>query len=199
MTSSGFLKLLKSFKQLLPRRPKGWMAVLAAMLVLSIFAVEFYQSDSSSNQDASSQAKTNPGQLYPVVKVADGDTITIMVGDAHVPLRLIGVDTPESVDPRRPVECFGQEAAQFTRQHLEGKQVYVMADPTQQDVDVYGRLLRYVTLEDGRDFNALLISEGYAHEYTFRVPYENQKLYQQLELQAQNTQRGLWHPNNCPQ
>src|SRR3989338_7085144 len=84
-----------------------------------------------------------------VVRVVDGDTI-VLDGDEKV--RLIGVDTPETVDPRKPVQYFGKEASEFTRRMAEGKRVRLEFD--QDTKDRYGRTLAYVYLEDGTFLNA---------------------------------------------
>src|SRR5689334_4640170 len=88
-----------------------------------------------------------------VVRVIDGDTVDVRLEGQVVRLRLIGIDTPEVVDPRRPVECFGREASARAHELLDGQTVAVESDPTQGDTDRYGRLLRYIWLSDGRLFN----------------------------------------------
>ena len=102
------------------------------------------------------------------VRVVDGDTLRLRVDGRDEPVRLIGINTPESVDPRRPVECLGKEASAKAAELLRGAQtVEVEADPTQDTRDAYARLLLYVWLPDGRLLNRELIANGYAHEYTF--------------------------------
>ncbi len=102
--------------------------------------------------------------LHAVVRVVDGDTL-IVEGVGRV--RLIGVDTPESVDPRRPVQCFGREAAQFTRQLVAGRRVRLEYDWPRQDA--YGRTLAYVFLPDGTFVNAEIIRQGFGFAY-LQVP-----------------------------
>lgn len=132
-----------------------------------------------------------------VVAVIDGDTVDVEIDGRKERLRLIGIDTPESVDPRRPVECFGREAAAQSRTLLTGQTVYLEADPSQDESDRYGRLLRYVWLADGRMFNYEMIANGYAFEYTYRVPYAYQQQFQQAERNAREAERGLWSPRTC--
>ncbi len=127
-----------------------------------------------------------------VVRVIDGDTIQVFVKDAKETVRLIGVDTPETVDPRKPVQCFGKQASDFTKSLLTGKTVYLESDATQGDTDKYQRLLRYVFLEDGTNVNRLLIKEGYAHEYTYKVPYTYQTAFKDAEKSARENNKGLW-------
>ena len=99
------------------------------------------------------------GELYPVVSVADGDTITVAIAGVDERVRLIGIDAPEL---HNPVECFAQESADHARGVLEGTSVRLVADPSQDDRDRYGRLLRYVFLPDGANVNADLVASGYA-------------------------------------
>jgi micrococcal nuclease len=101
------------------------------------------------------------------------------------------VDTPETVDPRKPVEYFGKEAAEFTRSQLEGKQVRLEYD--WQRTDKYGRTLAYVYQEDGSLFNAKIIAVGYAHAYT-KYPFKQElmDLFRTFERDARENRRGLW-------
>lgn len=128
-----------------------------------------------------------------VERVVDGDTF-ILEGGARV--RLIGVDTPESVDPRKPTECFAKEASQKTKDLIEGRVVELMTDASQGDVDKYGRLLRYVAVE-GEDLGQRLISAGYAREYTYDTTYAHQAAYKEAMEHAQQTEQGLWRPGAC--
>lgn len=135
--------------------------------------------------------------LYTVSSVVDGDTIKVVRGNEQETLRLIGIDTPETVDPRKPVQCFGKEASTKAKSLLSGKSVRLEADPTQGERDKYQRLLRYVFLEDGTSFNKLMISEGYAYEYTYNTPYKYQSEYKQAQKEAETNKRGLWADNAC--
>jgi micrococcal nuclease len=112
-------------------------------------------------------------------------------------VRLIGVDTPETKDPRKPVQCFGKEASEFTSQKLLGKQVRLGGDATQQERDKYGRLLRYVYLPDGILFNRQLIAQGYAYEYTYKIPYRYQIDFKANQASAQKSALGLWNSTTC--
>jgi micrococcal nuclease len=145
----------------------------------------------------SSPQPTGTTGLYSVLSIVDGDTIKVKDGDRSETIRLIGVDTPETVDPRKPVQCFGIEASNKVKALLTGKRVRLQSDPSQEDKDKYNRLLRYVFLEDGTNLNLLLISEGYAHEYTYDVPYALQKEFQTAEKSARENEKGLWSPTAC--
>ncbi|MBU0708808.1 thermonuclease family protein [Patescibacteria group bacterium] len=143
------------------------------------------------------EIKTDNKQTFRVVKVVDGDTIAVDINGVTESIRLIGIDTPETVDPRKPVQCFGVEASNKAKSVLDGKVVTLESDSTQGDRDKYGRLLRYVFLEDGTHFNKLMIIEGYAFEYTYQLPYKYQNEFKQAEIEARETKRGLWADDTC--
>ena len=110
-----------------------------------------------------------------VERVVDGDTLIVRdVGR----VRLIGVDTPESVHPNRPVEFFGREASAFTKRLVAGKRVRLEYD--QRRTDRYGRTLAYVHLPDGTFVNAEIIRRGYGHAYT-RFPFKHLDRFRQLD------------------
>jgi micrococcal nuclease len=102
---------------------------------------------------------------------------------------MIGVDTPETVDPRRPVERFGREASDFLKRLVEGKRVRLEYD--QQRLDVYKRTLAYVHLPDGTFVNAEIIRQGYGFAYT-RFPFKHLEQFRALEREAREAGRGLW-------
>jgi micrococcal nuclease len=137
------------------------------------------------------------GDGYQVDRVVDGDTVRVFVGGVSESIRIIGLDTPESVDPRKPVECFGLEASNKAQELLQGKVVELEMDPTQGDRDRFGRLLRYVILPDGRNFSQVMIEEGYGFEYTFIKPHRYQEDFKEAQRQAREQQRGLWNPTVC--
>ena len=128
-----------------------------------------------------------------VERVVDGDTRVGRYPGGHRTVRLIGVDTPESVHPTEPVEHFGLEAADFSRCRLDGQAVRLVLDRTGDTVDAYGRLLRLVYLDGGENFNATLIREGYGHAIR-RFDYSMRRQFIALENQARIQRRGLWAP-----
>ncbi len=137
-----------------------------------------------------------PEGSYLVASVVDGDTIGVMMDDEIVKIRLIGADTPETVHPTKPVECFGAEASAFTNSELLNQYVSLEEDSTQSDKDRYGRLLRYVFLE-GENFNEKLIRDGYAYEYTYDDPYKYQSSFKSAEQYAASNEIGLWSDDVC--
>ena len=125
-----------------------------------------------------------------VERVVDGDTRVGRYPGGHRTVRLIGVDTPESVHPTEPVEHFGLEAASFARSRLDGQAVRLVVDRTGATVDAYGRLLRLVYLDGGENFDATLIREGYGHAMR-GFDYSMRRDFIALENQARIQRRGL--------
>jgi micrococcal nuclease len=153
--------------------------------------------------------------MYPVVHVVDGDTIDIeaaatdgrssdpSLGEgfrkdgAKVRVRLIGINAPESVDPRRPVQCFGKEASAEMSRIVGGQSVRLETDPSQDTYDRYGRLLAYAFLPDGTDVNLHMIEAGFAYEYTYHLSYRYQKEFKAAQAAAEKRGSGLWAAGVC--
>lgn len=129
-----------------------------------------------------------------VIRVVDGDTIEIEGGQK---VRYIGIDTPETVDPRRAMACFGKEASNKNKELVEGKVVILEKDIT--NVDKYNRLLRYVYLKqvDGTLLfvNDYLVREGFAKNYTYPPDIKFNVQFLEAEKEARENNRGLW--NKC--
>ena len=136
--------------------------------------------------------KIYPEKQYLVTNVLDGDTFEIKVGWRKIKVRMIGVDTPETLDPRKPVQCYGKEASEETKRILVGKLVTVEKDSTQDDVDRYNRLLAYVYTESGLFVNKYLIEGGYGREYTYSKSYKHQSEFKEAEMNARNMKLGQW-------
>ena len=132
----------------------------------------------------------------PVTNVVDGDTIDVLIEGRELRVRYIGIDTPETVDPRRPVGCFGREASERNRQLVEGRSVGLEQDVS--ETDQFGRLLRYVWV-DGQMVNAALIEEGYATAATFPPDVKYADLFASLQGQAREADRGLWSACATPE
>jgi micrococcal nuclease len=124
-----------------------------------------------------------------VVKAVDGDTIHVRIGDRVDIIRLLGVDTPETHHPTKPVQCFGPEAAAYTKRRLEGRTVTLEDDVEPRDI--YDRRLAYVYL-DGHRFNDELLQKGYARLLV--IPPNGSHARQMLaeELAAKRAGVGLW-------
>ena len=136
---------------------------------------------------------------YTVIKVVDGDTIWVDNNGKRQKIRMIVLDTPESVDPRKPLQCFALEASAQAKTILGGQSVYLETDPSQDSVDRFGRTLAYVWTESGRLFNLDMIADGYAFEYTYDLPYRYQADFKAAEADARTHERGLWSSTACPQ
>lgn len=134
--------------------------------------------------------KAEPG-YYIVTKVYDGDTFAVDMDGRTEKVRLIGVDTPETHKPNSPVECYGQVASDFSHTQLDGKQVRLESDPTNQNRDRYQRLLRYAYLPDNSLFNATLVKEGYGFAY-LSFPFTKADEFRQLQSTAREQSKGLW-------
>lgn len=177
----------------------SWVLAILLLVVATISAIMLLERFRQAPDPSSPPSGTpTPATAVEVARVVDGDTLDVREGDEIARVRLLGIDAPESVDPRQPVECFGREASAKLTELVAGQQVRLAADPTQADRDTYGRLLRYVYRVDGAVINELLIREGYAHEYTFRgVPYQLQSQFTAAENHARTQGRGLWAPGAC--
>lgn len=128
-----------------------------------------------------------------VTRVIDGDTIEVRVGGHTEDVRYIGVDTPETVKPDTPVQCFGHRASTFDRRLVEHRRVRLVFGVERRDV--YGRLLAYVH-RGGRFVNAILVRRGLARSLTIPPNDRFAPLFRRLELRAARAGRGLW--GACP-
>ena len=162
-------------------------------------AVETRPSDDASAPAAPTRASkrerspATKSQLYEVVRVVDGDTIAVDVDGTLERVRYIGMDTPETVHPRKPVECFGKEASAKNAALVGGKRVRLERDVT--DRDRYGRLLRYVWVDDVF-VNLELVREGFAMVSTYPPDVEHTDAFVAAQKEAREANRGLW--KSCP-
>jgi len=124
--------------------------------------------------------------LFYVTRVVDGDTIVLSNGER---VRYIGIDTPETKHPKKPVQYFGREASAYNKSLVEHKMVRLEFDVDKRDK--YGRLLAYVYVGD-TFVNAKLVEEGYAQVYTFPPNVKYADLFLKLQREARENNRGLW-------
>jgi len=143
------------------------------------------------------EEEPNPNKLYKVSGVVDGDTVKLSIEGKIETIRLIGIDTPETVHPSKPVECFGVEASNKAKQLLSGKTVSLETDASQGTRDRFGRLLGYIILADGTNFNKLMIEQGYAYEYTYSTSYKYQSEFKSAQQYAKANSIGLWADGVC--
>lgn len=135
-----------------------------------------------------------PPGTYRVMSVEDGDTIVVDMNGTDERIRFIGVDTPETRDPRKPVQCFGRAAGAFTKALIGNNPVRLEADPLSTNRDRYNRLLRYVYLPDGQLVQAEIIKQGYGFAYT-SFPFTKSEEFTAHQKEAEQANRGLW--NSC--
>jgi micrococcal nuclease len=148
---------------------------------------------STQQQDSSDISKYH-GRQFTVIKVIDGDTIDIDIPDGnynHTRIRLWGIDTPETKDPRTGPMYFGKEASDFATKIALGKQVTIYLEKEKNSRDKYHRLLAYIQLPDGTFLNEVLLSEGYAYA-DLRFKHGLYNKYKQLESVARSQKKGLW-------
>jgi micrococcal nuclease len=124
-----------------------------------------------------------------VLRAIDGDTLEVEIGGSPEDVRLIGVDTPETVKPGTPVQCFGPRASAFTHRLLDGRTVRFRLGVEPRDV--YGRLLAYVSLE-GRSIEAMLLRRGLARTLTIPPNDRLARRFGEIERRAARAGRGLW-------
>lgn len=173
----------------------GHAIVLVLAGVISLIKVYFAPETAPYNntQDTTQNIKSGAH----VERVVDGDTLKVIDQGQEKTIRLIGINSPESVDPRRSVECFGKEASAYIRSLAEDKDVEISLDTSQGEFDKYGRVLAYVFLTDGTSLNKKMIEDGYAFEYTYHIPYLYQQEFKDAEKDARTHKRGLWDTKVC--
>jgi len=144
----------------------------------------------STNTPTAEVDSTSERETARVIRVIDGDTIEVQIGEQTYTVRYIGIDTPETVHPSKPVEWMGPEASAANKELVAGKTVYLEKDVS--ETDQYGRLLRYVFLEDGTFVNAELVHQGYAQVSTYPPDVKYQEHFLEMQQEAQSAQAGLW-------
>lgn len=137
---------------------------------------------------------TEDPEGYEVTEVIDGDTIRVNIEGREATIRLIGINTPETVDPRRSVECFGVEASNEAKRLLSGKKVILQKDVS--ETDRYGRLLRFVYLpllsRELLFVNDYLVREGFAYASSYPPDISQSDNLNDAEGEARENNKGLW-------
>lgn len=191
-----------------------WLCTVAFLLFIIGFVIYLFNIQ---NPDIKNKKKhvaladtvsIDPTKLYLVTDVIDGDTIKVRIDEKRITIRLLGVNTPEVLDPRKSAECYGKESSAETKKLLSGREVRISLNPNYEHVDKYDRLLAYIWLKNDLNGNSrattseifindYLIKEGFGREYTFNKnkPYQYQKLFSSDESEAQRLDKGLW--KNC--
>lgn len=181
--------------------------LIISLITILLSGILFYQGLSSTEvsspktSSVSVNESTTSGvlgidntEVATVLDVVDGDTIQVDINGQKKKLRYIGINTPETVDPRKSVECYGKEASNENKRLVEGKKVYLEKDIS--ETDKYGRLLRYVylPLDDGSVLfvNDYLVRQGFAAASTFPPDIRYSDQFNLAQKQAHDNNRGLW-------
>lgn len=169
------------------RQLKLVLSIIAALMILGL--------DYANRQGWLVDVRQQPLALLPgtyrVTAFHDGDTISVDMQGHEERIRFIGVDTPETQDPRKAVQCFGKAASSFTQELIGNNPVRLEADPINSNRDRYDRLLRYVYLPDGRLVQAELVKQGYGFAYT-AFPFTKSAEFSAYQREAREQNRGLW-------
>lgn len=173
------------------RRHKFKLLLLAAVILIVVATQSGWLSNTPKTLE-----QNQPG-LYTIAHYVDGDTIAVNMNGSVETVRFIGVDTPETHKPNTPVQCYGPQAAAYTKSQISrfGK-IRLQADPLDTNRDVYGRLLRYVYLPDGTLLDEQLVQQGYGFAY-LDFPFTKKAQFAADEKSAQAAKKGLWatcHP-----
>ncbi len=171
--------------------------LLIKLLVIALVVVVAATQSDWLSQGVQTAEQNQPG-LYTVAHYVDGDTIDVNMNGNIETVRFIGVDTPETHKPNTPVQCYGPQAAAYTKEIISkyGK-VRLQADPLDTNRDRYGRLLRYVYLPDGTLLDEQLVQKGYGFAY-LGFPFSLKEQFAKDEQTAQAAKLGLWaacHPS----
>lgn len=167
----------------LPRSPAGLLLLIVAL------AIGWYASRDDSESARTDREPTGGSATVKVDRVVDGDTAKVFYGGRSEYVRYIGIDTPESVKPNSPVECFGEESKRFNAGRIEGRSVRLVFDREKRDH--YGRLLAYVYV-GGDLLNAEILRRGYGT--TLRISPNTSRAgeFSRIEADARKAGRGLW-------
>lgn len=163
--------------------------VLASfVLIIAIIAVWIYEPEGKPEFQEGSSVYQGP---YEVVKIVDGDTIKLNINDEVTSVRLIGIDTPESVHPNKEKNVpEGKLAAEHTKALTADKYVYI--EYGEEAYDRYGRVLAYVYIDKNTMLNAQLVEDGYAEVYTIKPNNKYEDYFLNLEEKAKKNNSGLW-------
>jgi micrococcal nuclease len=145
-----------------------------------------------SSPDAGYTSARRQGRPQRVLRVVDGDTVEVAYRGSAVSVRVIGIDTPETVHPSEPVECGGPQASAMAARLLSGARVRLAFDRSQGRTDAYGRTLAYLEAPGVGDFGLAMIRSGRAAEYTYDTAYARQPRYLAAQRTAQAHHRGVW-------
>lgn len=132
-------------------------------------------------------------EYYEVTHVIDGDTFKVRVNKKEYTIRMLGINTPETLDPRKAVECYGKEASDENKKMLTGSKVRLEFSPKREVKDKYNRFLAYVYDSHNILVNEYLLRNGFAREYTYGSQYSLRKLFKDIEKVAKKNKVGMWN------
>lgn len=167
-------------------------AAILWILVFVVLALLSGRIDFSSDEQPARETSSRLGSTGQVVRVIDGDTVRVRIGDATRTVRYIGVDTPETVKPAEPLQCFGKQASAFNSRLVAGRRVRLRYGPER--LDRYGRLLAYVYVAGSghHSVNARIVAEGYGRVLAIAPNTAHLRPYLRLERRARSRGLGLW-------
>jgi micrococcal nuclease len=173
-------------------RMRRFRGLIGSILLLVLLALVLFgdRGNGGGRTSSSGPSEAGPGSARAYVsRVIDGDTVEVRIGGREDEVRYIGIDTPETVKPGTPIQCFGPQSSAFNHRLVEGRTVRLVFDRERRDV--YGRLLAYVYV--GREFvNARLVRLGYARTLTISPNVAHAGLFHRLAQAAGRAGRGLW-------
>lgn len=185
------------------KKAKLWQLYIFPFLVIGIMLIKENVTlllgrlqnfeDIAQNTSSIAEIDFNKLQKTQVKKVIDGDTIVIESGET---VRYIGVDTPETVHPKKAIQCFGKNAAIQNKILVDKKIIYLEKDIS--DKDRYGRLLRYIYLPNPNSktevifINEYLIEQGFGQIITYPPDVKYHNKFTDAQKIAQKEKRGLW-------
>lgn len=172
----------------MPRRPTR-RKIIGLLISLILAIISYYTVEYP--QRAAEIVSNIPAGSYHVTEFTDGDTIAVDMNGRSEKIRMIGVDTPETHDPRKSVECFGKAASEYTKQLIGDKPVRLEADQLSNNRDRYNRLLRYVYTHDNKLVQAEIIKNGYGFAYV-SFPFTKLEEFRNYEKEAREANLGLW-------
>lgn len=172
--------------------------IALAIAVIACASILAYIISRLTTGGGSGEVFINPKNYYPVTYVIDGDTFKADVEGRTITIRLLGINTPEMLDPRKPAECFGKEASDETKTLLSKRKVRLDSNPNREKLDKYRRYLFYAYRDDGLFVNEFLVGNGFAREYTYGRAYSFQAQFKKLEETAKSKGKGMWAKGVCP-
>lgn len=171
-------------------RKNRYIWAIIAILLFAFLYSNFYlknQQNAAQKIHYDYSVKTEEGKPIAVARIIDGDTVELINGER---LRYIGMDTPEEVDPRKPLQCYAKEAAAENEKLISGQKITFYKDVSVQDK--YGRWLGFVYLDDGTFVNLELVKQGYAFAYPYIPDTSKKSEFKAAENQAKQNKLGLW-------